>query len=342
MRLPFTYWVRTAVGLENIFITELGRKARVAKHAVRHRSVFFELKENVADSTLCASLRTADDIYRFMGQVSGIDNTKQSVKKIEEYFLEQVLHLIPPSSRPVRVTASFLGERNFNRYYIEYLLHKILSTRGSAPVLSNENGDKWVEGELRIRIHIEDDQCYFGMGLQDKPLHRRQWRGESYSAQLHPPVAAAMAMLADPGQRTHIIDPFCGSGTILIESALQYNGLRHMGFDTDASAIAIAMDNARSAGVRIEWHVDDFIRHYKQAGEYILVTNPPWGEKYSIDEQIFYNNLECFIEGSVSAVLLVPQDIKDSLQATGRAVKEVCTTRVRGKLASILHINPLT
>ena len=192
---------------------------------------FFSLEEAVPENVLCNSLHTADDIYQFLGQVEGIDNTKQSVKNIEQHVLQHVLPVITRSQH-VRVTVSFLGDRNFNRYYIENSLNSILATQANAYILSNENGDKWIKGEVRIRLHIEDDQCYIGVGLQDKPLHRRIWRGESYTAQLHPPIAAAMAMLVNPWFSVSIIDPFCGSGTILVESALQHEGIKHMGSPT--------------------------------------------------------------------------------------------------------------
>jgi tRNA (guanine6-N2)-methyltransferase len=338
MNSSFAYWVRTTVGLEKIVVRELTEKFRIKQYATSHRSVFFELQEPVGESVLCSSLRTADDIYRFFGQAGGIDNTKQSVKNIEQYFLQHILPLIPRSQQ-VRVTVSFLGDRNFNRYYVENLLNDILATQGKSSILSNENGDKWTEGETRIRLHIEDDQCYFGTGLQDKPLHRRTWRGESYTAQLHPPIAAAMAMLAEPSADAQVIDPYCGSGTILIESALQKKQTGHQGFDIHPSAIAIAMQNAHMAGVDITFQQDDFINHYKNAGKYILVTNPPWGEKHNIDAQML-DNLRQFIDNSISAVLLVPEDLKDALKIKHQRITEVCVTRVRGKLAAILHINP--
>ena len=341
MNAEFTYWVRTTVGLEKIVVRELTEKFRIKQTTISHRSVFVELQEPVAESVLCSSLRTADDIYRFQGQADGIDNTKQSVKNIEQYFLQHILPVIPRSQQ-VRVTASFLGDRNFNRYYIENLLNDILATQARSTILSNENGDKWIEGEIRIRLHIEDDQCYFGIGLQDKPLHRRTWRGESYAAQLHPPIAAAMAMLVNPWIGVRVIDPFCGSGTILIESALQREEIEHIGFDVNPSAILIATQNAGLAGVEVELHMDDFINHYKKAGEYMIVSNPPWGEKHSMDEKILYNNLRYFINGGISAVLLVPEELKDALKKTGQRMDEVCVTRVRGKLATILHINPVT
>ena len=341
MNSSFTYWVRTTVGLEQIVVRELTKRFHVKQHKATHRSVFVELDEALNESVLCSSLRTADDIYRFLGQAGGIDNTKQSVKNIEQYFLKNVLPIVPRHQQ-VRVTVSFLGPRNFNRYYIENLLNNILVSQAQSVFLSNENGDKWTEGEIRIRLHIEDDQCYFGMGLQDRPLHRRSWRGESYTAQLHPPIAAAMAMLIDPHPGQQVIDPYCGSGTILIESALQRKEIEHRGFDIDPSAITIATQNAQLAEVDVTFQRDDFMDHYKTAGEYMLITNPPWGEKHNMDESTLHNNLRNLINNSKSAVLLVPEEFKEALKATNLAINEVCVTRVRGKLASILHINPVT
>lgn len=333
------YWIRTTVGLEQVVLRELSAKLAVQTSDTRHRSVFVESAEKVSANELCTSLRTADDIYHFIGAVGGIDKTKQSVQKIEQYFVRDMMSLIPRTGQ-VRVTASFLGQRNFNRYYIENHLNNIIKEGSTAAVLSNEGGDKWTPGETRIRLHIEDDQCYFGIGLQDKPLHRRPWRNESYTAQLHPPLAAAMSMILAPPPGMQVIDPFCGSGTILIESALQHTGVHHIGYDTDTSAITIAGQNADSAGVSILFNNDDFAAHYKTAGKYMIASNPPWGEKHSIDDERFLKNLHDIIANSVAAVLIVPEEIKSALHLKGASANEICVTRVRGKLASILHIIP--
>ncbi|MEK6647621.1 MAG: hypothetical protein AABY84_13200 [Candidatus Firestonebacteria bacterium] len=162
------------------------------------------------------------------------------------YFEQNVLQIIKTltQSQYIRITVSFLGTRNFNRFYIENSLNKIIESHTKSIILSNEKGDKWKEGENRIRIHIEDDKAYFGIGLQDKPLHRRKWRVNSYLAQLLPPLAAAMTMIAKPTKGMKIVYPFCGSGTILIESALQNTFSQHVGFDIEKNAIDIAKENS--------------------------------------------------------------------------------------------------
>ncbi len=343
MNLQNIYWVRTAAGLEHIFVQELEAKLSSNVLDIKHKSVFFELNENnINESQLTTCLKTADDIYKFIGNCDGIDNTKLSTENIIKYFEQNVLpELESISSNAFRITVSFLGTRNFNRFYIENLLNSILEIKTKAYILSNEKGEKWKESEKRIRIHIEDNKAYFGIGLQDKPLHRRKWRENSYTAQLHPPLAAAMVFIANTPKGAKIIDPFCGSGTILVESALQNNTSQHIGFDIEKNAIQIANENSNLAQTNIEFHNEEFFKSYKSFGNYFIITNPPWGEKHMIDpkgENLFFQKLIDVIAQSQQAVILIPQDLVDKLENRGVGLKEIFQTRVRGKLASVILI----
>jgi len=344
MKSSLKYWVRTAAGLEKIFLQELEEKFGLNENSTKHKSVFFELEENVADENkLCTCLRTADDIYKFLGYCNGVDNTKLSTEKIINYFEQNVLPTIKTFSKNqfTRITVSFLGTRNFNRFYIENSVNRILESQTKSIVLSNEKGDKWKQGEKRIRIHIEDDKAYFGIGLQDKPLHRRQWRVNSYPAQLHPPLAAAMCMITKTVKGIKIVDPFCGSGTILIESAIQNKISKHFGFDIEKKAIEISKENSNLAIVDVEFDNEDFYNRFKSFGEYFIITNPPWGDKHSIDpkhENKFFEKLIAIISQSKGAVILIPEDLISNLKSRNIALTEIFQTRVRGKLASAILI----
>lgn len=133
----------------------------------------------------------------------------------------------------------------------------------------------------------------------------------SYLAQLLPPLAAAMTMIAKPTKGMKIVDPFCGSGTILIESALQNTFSQHVGFDIEKNAIDIAKENSKLAAVNIEICNEDFYNSYKNIGDYFIVSNPPWGEKHNIEpkhENLFYEKLIAIISQSKGAVILIPED----------------------------------
>jgi len=343
MKIQSKYWVRTMAGLENIFIQELAEVFSFTIIDIKHKSVFFELREStIAENQLVSCLKTADDIYQFIGSCNKIDNTKISTENIIKYFEKNVLPILKNTSLSfIRVTVSFLGKRNFNRFYIENSLNKLLESQTKSIILSNEKEEKWKEGEKRIRIHLEDDKAYFGISLQDKPLHRRQWRVNSYPAQLHPPLAAAMTLIAKPSKGMLVIDPYCGSGTILIESAIRDNSLQHLGFDINKTAIQIATENSNMANTNIEFFNDDFFNKYKTFSDYIVITNPPWGEKHIIDpkqENVFLDKLIAVISKSQVAVILIPHEYIIKLKNKGIAMKEVLQTRVRGKIASVIVI----
>jgi 23S rRNA G2445 N2-methylase RlmL len=94
---------------------------------------------------------------------------------------------------------------------------------------------------------------------------------------LQPPVAAALAVLAGPLPGATILDPFCGDGTIAIETALTWPSARVLAADLDPDRVANTRANAAAAGVSLEISQAD-------AGAQVegrppldaVLTNPPW------------------------------------------------------------------
>ncbi len=342
MRTVSRYWIRTAVGLEKILLQELSVKFKYKEIAIKHKSVFIEMAHfDELSFSLYSELKTADDIYTFLGSCTAIDHTKASTLNIVAYFEEFVLPILQgyPQNQVVRITVSFLGTRNFNRFFIENILNSMMESRTTCIVLCNEKEEKWVPDEKRIRIHIEDQDAYFGIGLRDKPLHRRPWRINTYPAQLHPPLAAAMAFILQPSKGSKIVDPFCGSGTILIESALQNKFSHHIGFDTNPLAIDMAEQNAIKADLQIDFFKEDFFDKYKNFEDYFIISNPPWGDKHSISsDKDFYSKLFTIIHRSSGAVLLIPDEIMERYKMENFNFSVVFQTRVKGKRASVISI----
>ena len=61
----------------------------------------------------------------------------------------------------------------------------------------------------------------------------------SYPARLHPSIAACVLdSFAPPGARAHVVDPFCGSGTVLVEA--RRRGLPSSGVDLNPVALRVA------------------------------------------------------------------------------------------------------
>ena len=85
---------------------------------------------------------------------------------------------------------------------------------GKRPSVSVTNPD------ILIHIHIAEDDCTLSLDSSGESLHRRGYRQKSVDAPLNEVLAAGMILMTGWRGECDLIDPMCGSGTILIEAAL--------------------------------------------------------------------------------------------------------------------------
>lgn len=171
----------------------------------------------------------------------------------------------------------------------------------------------------QIQFRIFKNRVSILLDTTGAALNKRGYRAVSNEAPLKETLAAAMAELARVRADHTVIDPFCGSGTILIEAARKALGIRPgidrsfafeewekvpaatvseereraraeqrsdarftaYGYDIDPDALQIARRNAELAGVgdRIVLERRD-IRDYREELERAsVITNPPYGER---------------------------------------------------------------
>jgi putative N6-adenine-specific DNA methylase len=71
-----------------------------------------------------------------------------------------------------------------------------------------------------LRVFIEKDQVSLLLDLSGEPLFRRGYRLDGGIAPLRETTAAALLLLSGWRRKFPLWDPFCGSGTIVIEAAL--------------------------------------------------------------------------------------------------------------------------
>ena len=140
--------------------------------------------------------------------------------------------------------------------------------------------------DINLRVFIEHERAFVGLRLGTRPLHERAYKVAEQPGALKPPVAAAMLRLAgiEPGDR--LIDPCCGSGTILIEAALA--GAKGCGGDIDAAAVVAARENTRAAGVGANiclWNARSLALRSQSAAS--VVTNLPWGRQITMDGELY-------------------------------------------------------
>ncbi|MDR3160784.1 MAG: class I SAM-dependent RNA methyltransferase [Spirochaetaceae bacterium] len=76
------------------------------------------------------------------------------------------------------------------------------------------------EEPAELRLYLEKDQASLLLDLSGEPLFKRGYRPAGGVAPLRETTAAALLLLAGWKRKFPLYDPFCGSGTILIEALL--------------------------------------------------------------------------------------------------------------------------
>jgi 23S rRNA G2445 N2-methylase RlmL len=79
--------------------------------------------------------------------------------------------------------------------------------------------------ELSIHVHLSRDRCTLSADTSGDSLHKRGWRRFQGRAPLAETLAAAVVLQSGWDRRAPLLDPFCGSGTILVEAALLAGGV---------------------------------------------------------------------------------------------------------------------
>lgn len=74
--------------------------------------------------------------------------------------------------------------------------------------------------DLLVNVHLVRNRCTISLDSSGTGLDRRGYRAEAGEAPLRETLAAALVLLTDWDGTVPLVDPLCGSGTILIEAAL--------------------------------------------------------------------------------------------------------------------------
>ena len=164
---------------------------------------------------------------------------------------------------------------------------------------------------LPIHIRVFENKMWISVSIHEGLLHQRGWRGQNVKTPIRENWAMALAYLAEHQPNEPILDPFCGSGTMLIESgrrmqsviphmngpwnfmnwrtawsvaslSVQSQSVRLFGSDRDEISVKKTTENALQAGVELEVVQSD-IRDLTSKlfenlpSEGLILTNPPYG-----------------------------------------------------------------
>ena len=177
--------------------------------------------------------------------------------------------------------------------------------------------------DLLIHVHISHQTCTISLDSSGTSLHKRGYRSDSHKAPLNEVLAAGMLQLAGWKPESNLLDPMCGSGTIIIEAGLIANGIppgffrksfafqhwldydpglfekvkkrawnkpvkkgKIQGSDQSQSYVSMALKNAENAGLngKIDIRQASFNKLTAPWKKGIIIMNPPYGERMQIGE----------------------------------------------------------
>lgn len=296
-------------GLEGLVGDEL-RRMGMKQVRVEDRRVFFE-GDFLAMAKANLRLRMGERVMILLARfpARSFEELYQGVKAIalerfvpkdgafpvKGYSLESQLHSVPDCQSIAKKAAV---DRLGAYYKLSWL---------------PETGENY-----QLRFSIMKDICEVFLDTSGASLHKRGYRAIANEAPLHETMAAALVNLSRYRGRDFFWDPFCGSGTIVIEAALaalnrapglnrdfaaqrwacvpqevwaqarqeardlEFRGeYRILGTDIDPNSLSIAIANAKKAGAAkyIEFREGDATKLPLPAEKGVIVCNPPYGER---------------------------------------------------------------
>lgn len=280
MTTQTTYFATAARGFEEMLKTELEQicqaECKVAQGGVHftttQRGVYQALLHSRLASRILLPLVTTKifsdlDLY---AAIIGI-NWAEIFDPRDTFFVD-----FNGANREIRNTQ--FGAMRVKDGIVDYFERKGFAR----PAVDKDHAD------IRIHVYLDRENMVVSLDLSGDALHMRGYREDTGKAPLRETLAAAIVLRSGWQKGTPLVDPMCGSGTLLIEAAQMQSGIapqlyrKHwgfnawkghqqtvwkevleqaylqkneeiqplfFGFDLDLRVLAKAKQNARNAGV---------------------------------------------------------------------------------------------
>ncbi|AZA54151.1 MULTISPECIES: class I SAM-dependent RNA methyltransferase [Chryseobacterium] len=185
--------------------------------------------------------------------------------------------------------------------------------------------------QIKFHLHIDRELVTISLDSSGDALFKRGYRKEQGEAPINEVLASGMLQLAGWDGKGNFLDPMCGSGTLLIEAAMialdlpaqifrkrfafqnwqnydselfarikevrigrikEFTG-KIVGYDIDGRMLSAAITNIEAAEMEdiIEVKRQDFFETKKELFPLLMVFNPPYDERISINDDDFYKKI---------------------------------------------------
>ncbi len=199
-------------GLEHLLGEELDALGLRRIKTMDGRVIFEGEERDIARANI--HLRCAERVFILMGHfyASTFDELYEGTRALDWSAWIGKQDAFPVSGHSIKSTLTSIPA-----------CQKIVN-RAVADALSARYGIKWFEQNSGVTYAIEffllKNEAMLLIDTSGAALHKRGYRPHAGAAPLRETLAAAMALTARPRPDILFWDPFCGSGTIAIETAM--------------------------------------------------------------------------------------------------------------------------
>ncbi|MEM3627944.1 MAG: DNA methyltransferase [Candidatus Bathyarchaeia archaeon] len=168
--------------------------------------------------------------------------------------------------------------KKLDSMFLERKLGEIILDAKTNARVSLKNPEKTFVGILT------DEKFVFGIKLAEIPpkpfVERRPKKKPFFHPSAMPPkLARCMVNLAKPEKGETVFDPFCGTGSMLIEAALM--GFKVLGLDAQRYMVKGSLKNLAHFGIKPEGIIVADARASPVRKVGCIVTDPPYGKSAS-------------------------------------------------------------
>lgn len=307
---------KTYYGLEEQLakeLTELGAQSV----EISRRAVYFEGDKELlyrANLQLHTAIRVLKPIVTF--QATSADEVYENLVKFD-------FSTVMSTQNTFVINETVNSETMRNSQFVKYRAKDAIVDyfkahfNNARPNISVQNPDFYFD------LHVSHSTVTLSLDSSGESLHLRGWRQDQTVAPLSEVLAAGMIRTTGWHGECDLIDPMCGSGTLLIEAALialnmapcvyrhhfaferwddfdeqLFNDIYNddsaerpfehkiYGYDVDARAVMIAQRNVKAAGLGKYIQIEQrSIADFRRPEERaLIVTNPPYGRRIVTDD----------------------------------------------------------
>lgn len=302
--------VTCASGTEKVVKSELERLGYPTAPAI-NGAITFE-GDALAIARCNVNLRAADRVYVKLAEFNAttFDELFENVKKIDW------ADVIPKDGKII-VNGKCVKSKLFAISACQSVVKKAIIEKMGKTYGLNRFSEKGAQYDVEFSVYKDVASLY--LNTSGAGLHKRGYRDLVGIAPIKETLASALLLMSDFYYKRPFADPFCGSGTMVIEGALialniapglfrrfAFNEWKNfdqshyenavneakdkecrdreidfVGSDVDAKAIKLAKRHAQRAGIedKVKFFVRD-VKDFTSDKDFgTIVCNPPYGER---------------------------------------------------------------